>query len=358
MTASTKIELSAGAERTIPLNKAVEEAPETEEQVVEVEKPHVKLHSDASYHPQVIAAAVAFYFITSLSVVFLNKYVLSYSSVSFPRPLFLTWFQLVVALVMISAAGEIGRRIPSLSFMPPVEFKWECARATFPLAVVFVLMLATSNLCLQYVEVSFYQVVKSLNIICNIALGYLILGHSVSGSALSSCAVVMLGYFMAAYGEVRFSWPGIVFGLVSSIFVSLNSIYVKKVLPAVDNDTWRLAIYNTILSIFILFPVVLAWGDFSALMESAVLKNSSFWAISTLSGVLGYFINIATFLQIKFTSPLTHTISGTAKAIVQTVLGALLFQNPISLLNGLGNAICIGGTFLYAFVRHREMQAK
>lgn len=36
------------------------------------------------------------------------------------------------------------------------------------------------------------------------------------------------------------------------------------------------------------------------------------------------------FLQVKYTSALTNTISGTAKACVQTMLAAVIFKNPIS----------------------------
>lgn len=52
----------------------------------------------------------------------------------------------------------------------------------------------------------------------------------------------------------------------------------------------------------------------------------------TLAGVAGLLINTATYLQIKFTSPLTHAISGTAKACVQTILGVMIYRNPVSLM--------------------------
>lgn len=37
----------------------------------------------------------------------------------------------------------------------------------------------------------------------------------------------------------------------------------------------------------------------------------------TISGIMGYGIGLVTVLQIKATTPLTHNISGTAKAAVQ-----------------------------------------
>jgi GDP-fucose transporter C1 len=65
--------------------------------------------ADKSHPSSLIAIVVAFYFIISLSVVFLNKYILSSSIYEFPYPLFVTWFQLVVALVVIFIWAELGK---------------------------------------------------------------------------------------------------------------------------------------------------------------------------------------------------------------------------------------------------------
>lgn len=95
----------------------------------------------------------------------------------------------------------------------------------------------------------------------------------------------------------------------------------------------RLLHYNTALSLVFLAPLVLLAGEVSDILENVTfLGSTTFWSIMTLTGVTGFLINISTFLQIKFTSPLTNTISGTAKAGVQTILGGMIFRNPISLM--------------------------
>lgn len=70
----------------------------------------------------------------------------------------------------------------------------------------------------------------------------------------------------------------------------------------------------------------------------------------TLAGVAGLLINTATYLQIKFTSPLTHAISGTAKACVQTVLGVMIYQNPVSLLVRRSNTALAAISYIYRTV--------
>jgi GDP-fucose transporter C1 len=57
------------------------------------------------------------------------------------------------------------------------------------------------------------------------------------------------------------------------------------------------------------------------------------------------------------TSALTHNISGTAKAAVQTVLALMWYRNPFTLASGVGNALVLGGSAAYAAVKTSAMAA-
>lgn len=105
-------------------------------------------------------------------------------------------------------------------------------------------------------------------------------------------------------------------------------------------------IYNTTWAIFFFIPILYVFGEFvfvdqksMDLLTPPVVKG--IFLISSLllnpegiiwTGVIGYLINIAIFLQMKMTSPLTGTISGTVKGVLQVLFGWLLFRNEISLL--------------------------
>lgn len=64
---------------------------------------------EQQYPPALVAVVVAFYFMISLAVVFLNKLILSSSEYKFPYPLFVTWFQLLVALGLLIAWAYLGQ---------------------------------------------------------------------------------------------------------------------------------------------------------------------------------------------------------------------------------------------------------
>ena len=80
-----------------------------------------------------------------------------------------------------------------------------------------------------------------------------------------------------------------------------------------------------------------------------------FWGVMTLAGIFGFLIGIVTIAQISLTSPLTHNISGTAKASVQTIISVIFFGDKMNFRSALGTILVLAGTFLYSLVRSREM---
>jgi GDP-fucose transporter C1 len=55
-----------------------------------------------------IASVVVTYWFVSISMVYLNKVLMSNEGISIPAPLFVTWFQCVVSTLICYLAGEVG----------------------------------------------------------------------------------------------------------------------------------------------------------------------------------------------------------------------------------------------------------
>jgi GDP-fucose transporter C1 len=310
-----------------------------------------------------IASVVATYWFVSISMVYLNKVLMSSEGVSISAPLFITWYQCVITALICWAAGKIsetmqrradvlpmsdggidadatnkGHRGKSFfSQFPKAEYNADVAKKILPLSIIFVGMITFNNLCLKWVEVSFYNVARSLTIVFNVVLSRVILGSPTSLKTLLCLGIVIAGFFMGANGEVNFSMIGTVFGIFSSLFVSLNSIFTKKVLPAVDNDHWKLTFYNNMNAIFLFMPLM-AYYEAGTLVAAlhAQLVSPIFWAAMTVAGFFGFSIGIVTVLQIKATSPLSHNISGTAKAAVQSMLAFYIWKNPATVMGVAG----------------------
>lgn len=193
------------------------------------------------------------------------------------------------------------------------------------------------------------------------------MGEQTTTQVIACLAIVVLGFYLGTESEVNFSMAGVIFGVASSAFVSLNSIFIKEALGMVKaanvveagrDKMWLLSGVNNVIASALFLPLILVSGEVDIVMEhSHLLTNATFWGSMLLSGVLGFLIGIATVMQIQVTSPLTHNVSGTAKAAVQTVLGLIIFGNETNLANMTGVALVLGGSLLYAYVRQQEKQA-
>ena len=216
------------------------------------------------------------------------------------------------------------------------------SRLVMPLTLLYVSMLTFTNFCLHNVEMTFFQVARCLTIVFNIILSYYILGQSTSFRACVACVLVTVGFLAGSMGELHFSLFGLVMGVLSSVMQALYSITVKTALAAVDNNEWKLMLYNNLSASMLLIPLPLVSGELSKVIN---FEFAGFmWFVLIATGLLGFGVNLAMFLQIKYTSPLTNTLSGTAKAAAQTILAWFIWRNPISTLNAVGLVIIIGGS--------------
>ncbi|XP_004682939.1 PREDICTED: GDP-fucose transporter 1 [Condylura cristata] len=306
-----------------------------------------------------IALVVSLYWVTSISMVFLNKYLLDSPSLQLDTPIFVTFYQCLVTALLCKGLSTLATCCPGTVDFPTLRLDPKVARSILPLSVVFIGMITFNNLCLKYVGVAFYNVGRSLTTVFNVLLSYLLLKQTTSFYALLTCGIIIGGFWLGVDqegAEGTLSWAGTLFGILASLCVSLNAIYTKKVLPAVEGSIWRLTFYNNVNACVLFLPLLLLLGELRALYSFPQLGSAHFWGMMTLGGVFGFAIGYVTGLQIKFTSPLTHNVSGTAKACAQTVLAVLHYEETKSFLWWTSNMMVLGGSFAYTWVRGWEMK--
>ncbi|XP_064169170.1 GDP-fucose transporter 1-like isoform X1 [Anguilla rostrata] len=303
-----------------------------------------------------IALVVALYWFVSITMVFLNNHLLDNTDLD--APLFVTSFQCLITVVLCWCLSLLSRSCPGAIDFPSVKFDYKISREILPLSVVFVGMIAFNNLCLKNLGVAFYTVGRSLSTVFNVILSYGILKQTTSFHALLCCGVILGGFWLGVDQEGAggsLSWSGIIYGILASMCVSLNAIYTKKVLPVVNHSIWKLSYYNNLNACFLFIPPILVFGEVPKLCNFSRLSDLSFWGMMTVGGVFGFAIGYVTGLQIKFTSPLTHNVSGTAKACAQTVLAVAYSASAKSALWWTSNTMVLAGSFAYTWVKGREM---
>lgn len=310
-------------------------------------------------HSVKIFSVVCTYWFVSISLVFLNKFLLSGKDFKLDAPLFITWYQCLISLVILFFLSLLGDKYPSIDKFPEFHINPEVCKKVLPLSVVFVGMITANNLCLKYLDVAFYNVARALTTFFNVVFSYFILGQTTSIRAICCCGFIILGFSLGIKEEgqlVDLNYKGVFFGVTGSLFVCLNAIYTKRCMPEVDGNIWRLQMYNNFNAVFLFMPFMLYNGDIGVISNFPHLYNIKFWMMMSLSGVFGIAIGYVTGLQIKVTSPLTHNISGTAKACAQTVIAVIYFATFKSALWWFCNLLVLGGSALYTYVKASDMK--
>lgn len=308
-----------------------------------------------------IIFAVSLYWTISISMVFINKYLLSSPDLKFDAPLFITWCQCMVTLGLCFVLAQLAKNYPSLLKFPEFRIDPKIVRDILPLSFVFVSMITFNNLCLKNVSISFYMVVRSLTTVFNVLLTYVFFGERTSQKAMFCCTIIVSGFLLGIdqeKGMGSLSFSGVFYGIAASLSVALNAIYTKKSLNAVDNNIWKLTLYNNFNACCIFLPLMFLFGEHNEVAAFPKLFDSYFLFAMMLSGVLGFSMGYVTSLQIQVTSPLTHNVSGTAKAYAQTLIGVMYNDETKTMLWWLSNGLVLIGAALYSQVRGQEMKAK
>nr|XP_057945686.1 GDP-fucose transporter 1 isoform X2 [Doryrhamphus excisus] len=304
-----------------------------------------------------IAAVVALYWFVSITMVFLNNHLLDNRDLD--APLFVTFYQCVVSVGLCWIMQLLSGLCPSLIDFPSVKFDVKTSREVLPLSVVFIGMIIFNNLCLKHVGVAFYTVGRSLTTVFNVLMTYVILKQTTSFNAILCCGIILGGFWLGVDQEGiagSLSLSGVFFGVLASACVSLNAIYTKKTMPAVDENIWKLSYYNNVNACILFLPLILLSGEMGRVASFSRLTDMGFWGMMTLGGVFGFAIGYVTGLEIKYTSPLTHNVSGTAKACAQTVIAVVYNSSSKSLLWWTSNMLVLGGSSAYTWVKSQEMK--
>jgi GDP-fucose transporter C1 len=139
-----------------------------------------------------------------------------------------------------------------------------------------------------------------------------------STRVLSAAGVVTLGFILGiaphqnAPSRSTPSVLSLVYGLLSSVFIAVHAVLIKKSLPYCNNSTIQLAWWTNVGSAIFLLPFVVLHNEVSLVFSKIndVEWNGLVFVWGCLTtGFFGFLLCIAGLLSIKVTSPVTHMFS-------------------------------------------------
>ena len=298
-----------------------------------------------------VISSILFYMMSSLGCIFTNKYLLNSSSEK-ADAIFVAWFQNFFEFLVILLLTSIDCCSERFRFFPPLLYVKKDALKIMPSVIFFVSTILLNNKCMESISLTSYQIARSLTIIFNVIFTYLVLRVKTSLAAILACVGVVVGFIVGLEGEIQLSVKGTVYGILSSIALAMYSVTSKKSMDMLNGNQFILIEYIIPFSLLILTPMVAIRGGFDVFFERHSLK---FWIAQVVGSVFGTLINIASFVCIKHTSPLTFNMVGTLNSCLTSTIAYVFFKGEnFTITKAAGNVTIIIFTFIYSCAKRQE----
>jgi GDP-mannose transporter len=259
-------------------------------------------------------------------------------------------FQCFIAVVLVEIAKWY-------KFVDYPAFDMNTAKSWLPLNLLFVSMLCTGFLSLVFNNVPMVTVCKNLTNFFTIFGDTWFFGEQVGKLTLLSVLIMTSGAVFAGFNDLGFSWAGYMWMFLNCLSTSGYVLYMRYASTTIKLPKFGMVFYNNLLSMFILFPLIIAMGELPALMDPEIM--TPYFIVSNIAaGFLGFYLNFASLWCVSTTSATTYAIVGSLNKVPITVLGFFMFDAALTSDGVWGIVIATLGGFLYAYSKIAENAAK
>eukprot|EP01104_Vermistella_antarctica_P020938 TRINITY_DN9183_c0_g1_i1.p1 TRINITY_DN9183_c0_g1~~TRINITY_DN9183_c0_g1_i1.p1 ORF type:complete len:356 (-),score=55.81 TRINITY_DN9183_c0_g1_i1:113-1180(-) len=282
------------------------------------------------------------YGVCSTSITLFNKAVLSYYK--FPYSNTLTCLQMVLSITFLWSADALG-----FITLPPLNLG--VAKKIAPLSIFFGLMVMSGLAPLAYVNVPMYGALRRFVTFIVIVGERVILGREIENRETYAVYMMVIGAIIASAGDIGFTLVGYLLITFNCFVTALYLVYIKKKSVETGLNTFGLLLYNSLIALPMVV-VTMLYYELDAVMAYPQWTNPGFLFCLMMSGVLAFFLNYLIFLCSTVNSPLTTSITGQLKALVQTIAGLFLFGDvEVTRLLALGLGVSSTASIWYAQIK-------
>ncbi|XP_046396010.1 solute carrier family 35 member E2A-like isoform X1 [Ischnura elegans] len=300
---------------------------------------------------------VLWYFFSGCTL-FLNKYILSYMH---GDPAVLGTCQ----MLMTTTCGFLQMYIPCGMYKPikrlsrpPGFYKHMILVGCTRFTTVILGLVA-----LNYVAVSFTETIKSSAPLFTVLISRFLLGEHTGLYVNLSLIPVMSGLALCSANELSFDARGFIAAMATNLTECLQNVYSKMLISG-DNFKYtpaELQFYTSMASVVVQIPASLLLVDVGGVSASGwaeATSNPTLLSALLLNGVFFHFQSITAYVLMGYIGPVTHSVANTAKRAFLIWLSVILFDNPVTLLSGLGTCIVIAGVLLYNKAQEYDLMVK
>lgn len=225
---------------------------------------------------------------------------------------------------------------------------WDTAIAieVLPLGITYSLMLYSSNWALSLLTVPMVSVLKNLGPIA-ITMHEAVSDHRpVSAGVMAAMAMLLVGSAVAGYNDLRFDAVGYA-AMGVNVGANVVHVHLTKRLQRGGRVTKAVSLhYQSIFMCLFLLPL-LVQEDVPDIVNQLIQQRADVLVAFVSTGVNGVVIALTTMWCIEATSGSTYSMVGALNKIPSSIIGTVLFRDPIDYLNVAGVAIGLAGGVVF-----------
>lgn len=231
-------------------------------------------------------------------------------------------------------------------------------RNFLPLGIARVVGALSKTACLARVDAAFYQTARGLLLPFTVILSLYFLPSTQFGSrTLLGIGLVLLGFFVGILYDLQQALTlniGIVLGVWSSLTTAVETVVLKRYSDQDDGlHMLQLLFMSSFLSILIYTPLMIL-TEFDQVSSIKSTRLSEFFISALSSGLVALLLSISTWLQVKITSPVTHTVVAATRGVLQSLLASIVFSEVMPVHRIFGTGFILIGTGLYTWGKTRD----
>lgn len=294
-------------------------------------------------------ALLAGYFVLNLSLTIFNKSVLT----SFRFPWLLTAIH-----TSFTALGCSTLLLTGHLQMSALGLRENLILVAFSL--LFTMNIAMSNISLAAVSVPFHQIMRSTTPIWTIAIYRIVYNRTYETLTYLSLVPVIVGVGLATYGDYYFTLAGFLLTIAGVMLASVKTVVTNRLMTgSLALSALELLLRMSPLAALQALAYSLATGELFQVRDAiaAGQLGAPMLALLAVNGALAFALNVSSFQTNKLAGALTLCIAGNVKQCLTIVLGILLFNVQVGIVNGAGMAVALAGAAWYGVVEVGKKKA-
>uniref|UniRef100_A0A1A8AG95 Solute carrier family 35, member E4 n=1 Tax=Nothobranchius furzeri TaxID=105023 RepID=A0A1A8AG95_NOTFU len=289
-----------------------------------------------------LLSAIIVWLVTGTTISSLNKWI--FAVYNFRYPLLLSALHMLTAIVV--DYGLIKLRVIHHRGAAEQDLTASAKCKVFLLSLTFCASIAFGNMGLNYVQLSFAQMIYTTTPLFTLAISALILGKQHHILKYTAMMPICLGASFSIMGEVQFDQTGCFFVFAATLLRGVKSIQQSILLQEEKINSVFLLYLMSIPSFCILMVAALALENW-ALLESPLHYDHHLWVFILLSCLGSVMYNLASCCVLTLTSAVTLHILGNLNVVGNLLLSQLLFGSELSALSCAGAVLTLSGMLIY-----------